>query len=67
MQDANLVLIAANQQKMNEELAAAELRMNPPKTKPSATNPAFLAVGLAGIQTAKNKIEAQRAAARYSI
>jgi len=52
--------IAQMQGKMNEELAAAELRMNPPKVKPGPTNPAFVAAGMAGIAQAKAKTAQMR-------
>ena len=55
-----LMRIAQMQDKMNTELAAAELRMNPPKPKPGKTNPAFVAAGMAGIAQAKAKTEQMR-------
>jgi len=55
-----LMRISQMQDKMNTELAAAELRMNPPKPKPGKTNPAFVAAGMAGIAQARAKTEQMR-------
>lgn len=52
--------IAQMQAKMDQDMAAAELRMNPPKPKPGKTNPAFVAAGMAGIAQAKAKTEQMR-------
>jgi len=52
--------IAQMQAKMDQDMAAAELRMNPPKPKPGKTNPAFVAVGMAGIAAAKARTEQMR-------
>jgi hypothetical protein len=56
-----LMRIANMQVKMEEDLAAAELRMNPPKKAPPArTNPAFVAAGMAGIAQARAKTAQMR-------
>ena len=55
-----LMRIAQMQTKMDQDMAAAELRMNPPKPKPGKTNPAFVAAGMAGIAAAKAKTEQMR-------
>ena len=55
-----LARIAQMQTKMDQDMAAAELRMNPPKPKPGKTNPAFVAAGMAGIAAAKAKTEQMR-------
>lgn len=60
MHSANLTRIAAMQNRMNTELQEAEARMNPPKKISPPTNPEFLAKGLAGIATAKAKLEEQK-------
>lgn len=65
MHTANLARIATMQDKMNTELQEAELRMNPPKKISPATNPAFVAAGLAGIATAKAKLEEQKRQAYF--
>ncbi len=60
MHSANLTRIATMQDRMNTELQEAEARMNPPKKISPPTNPEFLAKGLAGIATAKAKLEEQK-------
>ena len=55
-----LMRISQMQEQMNQDLAAAELRMNPPKPIPGKTNPAFVAAGMAGIAQARAKTAQMR-------
>lgn len=51
----DMVLIGQTQEKMNQELVAAELRMNPPKPIPRKTNPVYGVAGMVGIAQARAK------------